>query len=95
MERLADANADKAHTRFIVSDDPEEIVERIGTYLDLGFEDLLLHAPGTDQYRFLNSSAPTCCRRCASVPTVAPRRPRPSVPRAGARVSGRPRRVVM
>ncbi len=54
MERLADANADKAHTRFIVSNDPEEIVEKIGTYLDLGFDDLLLHAPGADQDRFLD-----------------------------------------
>ena len=53
MERVADANAEKAHTRFIVSDDPGEVVERIGTYLDLGFEDLLLHAPGNDQGRFL------------------------------------------
>ena len=53
MERVADANADRAHTRFIVADDPAEVVERIGTYLDLGFEDLLLHAPGADQRRFL------------------------------------------
>ena len=29
MERLADAAADRAHTRFIVSDDPEEVVEQI------------------------------------------------------------------
>jgi hypothetical protein len=34
MERVADENADKAHTRFIVSSDPGEIVEKIGTYLD-------------------------------------------------------------
>jgi coenzyme F420-dependent glucose-6-phosphate dehydrogenase len=54
MERVADANADRAHTRFIVSDDPEEIVERIGVYLDLGFDDLVLHAPGDDQTRFLD-----------------------------------------
>jgi coenzyme F420-dependent glucose-6-phosphate dehydrogenase len=53
MERLADENADKAHTRFIVSNDPAEVVDRIGAYLDLGFEDLLLHAPGKDQHRFL------------------------------------------
>jgi coenzyme F420-dependent glucose-6-phosphate dehydrogenase len=53
MERVADANADRAHTRFIVSDDPEEVVDRIGTYLDLGFDDLVLHAPGPDQGRFL------------------------------------------
>ena len=53
MERVADENADQAHTRFIVSDDPQEVVEGIGTYLDLGFNDLLLHAPGDDQSRFL------------------------------------------
>ena len=53
MERLADANLDKAHTRFIVSDDPEEVVARIGMYLDLGFDDLVLHGPGNDQRRFL------------------------------------------
>src|SRR3954468_10328753 len=54
MERLADENADKAHTRFICSDDPDEVVEKIGTYLDLGFDDLVLHAPGPDQARFLD-----------------------------------------
>lgn len=54
MERLADENADKAHTRFIVSNDPEEVVERIATYVDLGFDELLLHAPGPDQNRFLD-----------------------------------------
>ncbi|HMJ34670.1 MAG TPA: glucose-6-phosphate dehydrogenase (coenzyme-F420) [Baekduia sp.] len=54
MERLADENADQAHTRFIVSDDPDEVVEKIGVYLDLGFDDLLLHAPGDDQATFLD-----------------------------------------
>jgi coenzyme F420-dependent glucose-6-phosphate dehydrogenase len=54
MERLADANADQAHTRFICSHDPDEVVERIGVYLDLGFDDLVLHAPGPDQGRFLD-----------------------------------------
>jgi len=53
MERVADANAGQAHTRFIVSDDPRAVVERIGSYLDLGFKDLVLHAPGPDQHRFL------------------------------------------
>ncbi len=53
MERVADENLDQAHTRFIVSDDPDEVVEKIGVYLDLGFDDLLLHAPGPDQSRFL------------------------------------------
>jgi coenzyme F420-dependent glucose-6-phosphate dehydrogenase len=53
MERVADANADKAHTRFIVSDDPADVVDRIGPYLDLGFNDLVIHGPGGDQRRFL------------------------------------------
>jgi coenzyme F420-dependent glucose-6-phosphate dehydrogenase len=53
MERVADANLDQAPSRFICSDDPEEVVEKIATYVDLGFEELLLHAPGADQSRFL------------------------------------------
>jgi coenzyme F420-dependent glucose-6-phosphate dehydrogenase len=53
MERVADEHLDQAHTRFIVSDDPDEVVEKIGVYLDLGFDDLLLHAPGPDQARFI------------------------------------------
>lgn len=57
MERVADANADRAHTRFTVSDDPADVVDRIGTYLDLGFTDLVLHGPGGDQHRFLEQFA--------------------------------------
>ena len=53
MERLADANAENAHTRFIVSDNPQDVVDRISPYLDLGFDDLVIHGPGTDQMRFL------------------------------------------
>ncbi len=53
MERVAEENADRAHTRFIVSDDPQDVVDRIGPYLELGFEDLVVHAPGADQRRFL------------------------------------------
>jgi coenzyme F420-dependent glucose-6-phosphate dehydrogenase len=53
MERLADAAADRAHTRFIVTDDPQECVERIRPYVELGFERLVFHAPGEDQPRFL------------------------------------------
>jgi coenzyme F420-dependent glucose-6-phosphate dehydrogenase len=49
MERLADENADKAHTRFIATNDPDEIAEKIGTYVDLGFDELVLHFPGSDQ----------------------------------------------
>ncbi|HWH93304.1 MAG TPA: glucose-6-phosphate dehydrogenase (coenzyme-F420) [Baekduia sp.] len=57
MERVADANLGQAHTRFIVSDDPDEVVEKIATYLDLGFDDLLLHGPGPDQTRFIDQFA--------------------------------------
>jgi coenzyme F420-dependent glucose-6-phosphate dehydrogenase len=53
MERLADANVERAPTRFICSADPEETAERIGSYADLGFDELLLHGPGPDQPRFL------------------------------------------
>jgi coenzyme F420-dependent glucose-6-phosphate dehydrogenase len=53
MERVADANVDQAPSRFICSDDPDEVVERIAAYAALGFEDLVLHAPGADQKRFL------------------------------------------
>jgi coenzyme F420-dependent glucose-6-phosphate dehydrogenase len=53
MERLADENADRAHTRFITSDDPEEIASGIRQYANLGFDELILHAPGDDQSRFI------------------------------------------
>ena len=51
MERAADAAADRAHTRFIVSDDPAEVVEAIAPYVELGFQRLVFHFPGTDQRR--------------------------------------------
>lgn len=54
MERLADAlPAERAAKRWIVSSDPEEHVERIRPYLELGFNHLVFHAPGPDQERFL------------------------------------------
>jgi coenzyme F420-dependent glucose-6-phosphate dehydrogenase len=53
MERLADANRERASSRFIVSDDPADMVDRIGTYLDLGFQELVFHFPGEDQERSL------------------------------------------
>ncbi len=39
--------------RWLVSDDPEQHVEQIRTYLELGFTHLVFHAPGDDQSRFL------------------------------------------
>jgi coenzyme F420-dependent glucose-6-phosphate dehydrogenase len=57
MERLADANRDRASSRFIVSDDPDEVVDRIRPYVELGFTELIFHAPGADQARFLEQFA--------------------------------------
>ena len=53
MERLADANRERASSRFIVSADPEEIAAGIGRYVELGFTELNLHFPGADQVRAL------------------------------------------
>src|SRR5665811_345249 len=54
MERLADGlSAERAASRWIVSTDPDEHVERIAYYVDLGFDHLVFHAPGPDQKRFL------------------------------------------
>jgi coenzyme F420-dependent glucose-6-phosphate dehydrogenase len=54
MERLADElSVEQTARRFIVSSDPDEHVEKIRTYLDLGFNHLVFHAPGPDQEKFL------------------------------------------
>jgi coenzyme F420-dependent glucose-6-phosphate dehydrogenase len=54
MERLADSlPAERAAKRWIVSSDPEEHVERIRPYVEMGFRHLVFHAPGPDQARFL------------------------------------------
>jgi coenzyme F420-dependent glucose-6-phosphate dehydrogenase len=54
MERLAaELSAERAASRWIVSTDPDEHVERIGAYVDLGFTHLVFHAPGPDQERFI------------------------------------------
>ena len=54
MQRLADAlPIERAASRFIVSSDPDEHVEAIKRYVDLGFNHLVFHAPGPDQSRFL------------------------------------------
>jgi coenzyme F420-dependent glucose-6-phosphate dehydrogenase len=54
MQRLADElPVEQAASRWIVSTDPDEHVEKIRQYLDLGFRHLVFHAPGPDQARFL------------------------------------------
>jgi coenzyme F420-dependent glucose-6-phosphate dehydrogenase len=57
MERLAELAIDRAHTRFIVSADPDEIVEKTAFYVDLGFTELVFHFPGEDQDRALRQFA--------------------------------------
>jgi len=55
LERLADAlPLERAASRWIVSSDPDEQVEKIGYYVGLGFNHLVFHAPGPDQARFLD-----------------------------------------
>lgn len=82
MERLADANLDKAHTRFIVGNDRETVVERIGAYLDLGFQDLIIHGPGRDQHRFLEQFTgevlPLLRQRAEQLPRTVAVRAKPS-----------------
>jgi len=53
MERLADAHPEDARRRFIVSTDPDEVVERIAPYVELGFDELVFHGPGEEQERFV------------------------------------------
>jgi coenzyme F420-dependent glucose-6-phosphate dehydrogenase len=54
MERLADAlPVERTASRFIVSSDPEEQIEGIRPYLEMGFTHLVFHHPGPDQARFL------------------------------------------
>ena len=40
-------------TKPPASDDPEEVAAGIRRYVELGFDELILHAPGEDQARFL------------------------------------------
>ena len=54
IERLADAlPIERAAGRWIVSTDPDEQVERIRPYVELGFRHLVFHAPGAQQEKFL------------------------------------------
>jgi coenzyme F420-dependent glucose-6-phosphate dehydrogenase len=53
MERLAATVEDQAHRRWLVSDDPDEHIEQIRPYLEMGFTHLVFHHPGNDQRQFL------------------------------------------
>jgi coenzyme F420-dependent glucose-6-phosphate dehydrogenase len=53
MERLAHEAEGEAHRRWLVSNDPDEHLEQLSPYLELGFTHLVFHAPGNDQVRFI------------------------------------------
>jgi coenzyme F420-dependent glucose-6-phosphate dehydrogenase len=53
MERLAKTVEDIAYRRWLVSDDPDEHLEQLRPYLELGFTHLVFHAPTDHQARFI------------------------------------------
>lgn len=54
MQRLAgELTAEQTASRWIVSSDPDEVAERIGAYVAMGFAHLVIHGPGPDQERFI------------------------------------------
>ncbi|MFZ1285747.1 MAG: glucose-6-phosphate dehydrogenase (coenzyme-F420) [Candidatus Phosphoribacter sp.] len=58
MERLADELTDEQiATRWIVTDDPDEVVDAVRPYVEWGFNHVVFHAPGADQQRFLRTFA--------------------------------------
>jgi coenzyme F420-dependent glucose-6-phosphate dehydrogenase len=58
LERLGDELSDEqVAARWIVSDDPEEVVAAVKPYVDWGFNHLVFHGPGQDQARFLTTFA--------------------------------------
>jgi coenzyme F420-dependent glucose-6-phosphate dehydrogenase len=72
MQRLADAlPAERAASRWIVSDDPDSQVAAIQPYLDLGFTHLTFHFPGEDQERVLRLYADEVLPRLREQPGAA------------------------
>lgn len=56
MQRRAnELPIERAASRFIVSTDPDEHVEKIAAYVELGFRHLVFHDPGEDQEEFLRT----------------------------------------
>jgi coenzyme F420-dependent glucose-6-phosphate dehydrogenase len=53
MEKLAKGVEDVAHRRWLVSNDPDEHLEQLRPYIELGFTHLVFHSPAQDQARFL------------------------------------------
>lgn len=58
MEAAADAlPIEQVAKRWIVASTPQQAIEQIRFYTDLGFNHLVFHAPGHDQERFLKAFA--------------------------------------
>ncbi|MBF0817064.1 glucose-6-phosphate dehydrogenase (coenzyme-F420) [Microbacterium paludicola] len=53
QRRAEELPIERAASRFIVSDDVEQHIEAIATYVELGFRHLVFHDPGHDQEAFL------------------------------------------
>lgn len=54
MERLAnELPIEQVAKRWIVASTPDEVVAGLQPYVDAGFNHLVMHAPGSDQRRFL------------------------------------------
>ncbi|MCW4385567.1 glucose-6-phosphate dehydrogenase (coenzyme-F420) [Salinibacterium sp. SYSU T00001] len=54
MEKAADAlPIEQVAKRWIVSSDPEEVVEQVRPYVEAGLNHLVFHGPGHDQRRFM------------------------------------------
>ena len=53
QRRAEELPIERAASRFIVSDDVEQHIEQIATYVELGFRHLVFHDPGHDQEAFL------------------------------------------
>jgi coenzyme F420-dependent glucose-6-phosphate dehydrogenase len=57
LERLAEEHAELAPSRFIVTADPDEAVERVGAYVEMGFDHLVFHSPAAEQAEFVDRFA--------------------------------------
>lgn len=58
MQRAGDElPIEQVASRWIVASDPDEVVEQVRPYVDAGFDHLVIHAPGPDQTRFLDTFA--------------------------------------
>ena len=93
MERLADAAADRAHSRFIVSADPEQVAAQIAPYTELGFTHLVFHAPGRGPAPLPRPvlRGRRAAARASSKARASPGRRGPRASSAGALRTSRPR----